>query len=154
MFNDPIRVNHGHLVGAVVEVMGQVPAAVEGCHVQRLQWQEVGLQRRRDVPSDDPLRVDISDKRDVGEALSGAYVGDVDHLQSAWCVGVVRRRGSGAARDPSGGCPQDPPGLIATGRPALPTTRLMHFSNSVDAIVLGMQSANFRSDHLIRQRPS
>ena len=110
-FHDSIRLSHGHVVGTVVRVVGrsgQVSAGVEGCHVQCLQWQDVGLQRRcgvlsgvpSSVPSDVPPRVDIGAERDVGEALPGAHVGDVDHPESARCVSAkaalheIRRAGA------------------------------------------------------------
>ena len=58
------------------EVAEAVAAAVVDRLLERVQ-DEVGAQRRRDPPADDPPGEDVDDERDVDEATPGGDVGKV-----------------------------------------------------------------------------
>jgi hypothetical protein len=60
---------------------GQASAGTPGCHVEGLQWQDLGLQRRGDVPTHDAPGVHVGDERDVRETGPRRDVGNVSHPQ-------------------------------------------------------------------------
>src|SRR3546814_9517095 len=77
----------------MVRQAGEISASAPGSHVQRLHRQDLGAQRRCDVPTDDASRVDVGDERDVGETAPGRDVGHVADPEPS------RRRGGETAID-------------------------------------------------------
>ena len=131
---------------------------------------DVGLQRRSDVPPDDPTRVDVAHEHHAGESRPGRNVGDVGNPQAPRCGRVkaaldqvgwlhcrrIRLRGE----DPL--CPlrpahighhHQPSGLIAADLPALTPHQRVYVPHPVDAVVLAVQPGDLRHQQLFLQCP-
>jgi hypothetical protein len=81
-------------MGPAVTVMHQPSQALAASVVQRLLQRvqhEVGAQRRRDAPADNPSRERIDDERHVDEAAPGSHVREVRGQSSFGRVAVKSR---------------------------------------------------------------
>lgn len=96
-FDDAVGVDHRGVDRSVIRVTDESvgPAAdVPGSHVECLDRQDLGAERRWYVPAQDATGSHVGDERDVRESGPGSGAGDVTHPESSG-VGAVNRRRRG-----------------------------------------------------------
>ncbi len=160
-------------LGSSVAVMDQSALAAHGatgqqCVLQRQQGQAVGVEGRRDGPSDDLAGAYVGDEGDVAESGEDPHVGHVSDPQAVRLLcskapldqireGIGHVSGVCGDRLPATPYPlkasssHEPGDLVTAHVPASAPHRMVHLPHPVDAVVLGVDAPDLRQENLIPQ---